>query len=76
MAAMSDYLEQQLRTHIFRTGSFTKPSGLFVALCTAATSDSSTGKITETKADPLDIKIETDPKFKYGDDKVGGEDLN
>jgi hypothetical protein len=48
MAAMSDYLEQQLRTHIFRTGSFTKPSGLFVALCTAATSDSSTGStITE-----------------------------
>jgi hypothetical protein len=38
--------------------------------------DNFTGKITETKADPLDIKIETDPKFKYGDDKVGGEDLN
>jgi hypothetical protein len=38
--------------------------------------DNFTGKITETKADPLDIKIETDPKFKYGDDKVGGEDIN
>lgn len=38
--------------------------------------DNFTGKITETKTDPLDIKIETDPKFKYGDDKVGGEDLN
>lgn len=36
--------------------------------------DNFTGQITETKATLLDIKIETDPKFQYGDDKVGGED--
>lgn len=36
--------------------------------------DNFTGEITETKAVPLDIKTETDPKFQYGDDKVGGED--
>jgi hypothetical protein len=36
--------------------------------------DNFTGQITETQAGQLDIKIETDPKFKYGDDKVGGED--
>lgn len=34
--------------------------------------DNFTGQITEIKSSPLDIKIETDPKFKYGDDKVGG----
>ena len=43
MAAMSDYLEVELRKHIFRTGSFTKPTVLAVALCTAATTDASTG---------------------------------
>lgn len=48
MSAMSDYLEAELRKHIFRTGSFTKPAALYVALCTAATSDSDTGStITE-----------------------------
>lgn len=43
MAAMSDYLENELIKHIFRTGSFTKPTVLAVALCTAATTDSQTG---------------------------------
>lgn len=43
MAAMSDYLEVELIKHIFRTGSFTKPTVLAIALCTAATSDSQTG---------------------------------
>ena len=43
MSAMSDYLEGEVIKHIFRTGSFTKPTVLAVALCTAATSDSQTG---------------------------------
>lgn len=48
MASMSDYLEVELRKHIFRTGSFTKPTALYICLCTAAPSDSSTGStITE-----------------------------
>lgn len=48
MANMSDYLEVELRKHIFRTGSFTKPTNLYICLCTAAPSDSSTGStITE-----------------------------
>ena len=37
--------------------------------------DNFTGLVTVTTVDPLDIKIETDPQFKYGDDKVGGEDF-
>jgi hypothetical protein len=40
---MSDYLEVQLRAHIFRTASFTKPSGLFVSLHTADPTDAGTG---------------------------------
>ena len=45
---MSDYLEGQIIDHIFRTSSFTKPTTIAIALCTAATSDSDTGStITE-----------------------------
>jgi len=43
MSAMSDYLEVELRKHIFRTGSFTKPTVLAVALYTAAPSDAGGG---------------------------------
>lgn len=43
MAAMSDYLELQILTHIFRTGSFTKPTTIAIALFTAAPSDSGGG---------------------------------
>lgn len=64
MSAMSDFLEVELRKHVFRTGSYTKPTVLRVALATGATSDSQTGAtITEvtnansyarTGPDPLD----------------------
>lgn len=43
MANASDYLEVELVRHIFRTGSFTKPTTLAVALFTAAPSDSGGG---------------------------------
>ena len=43
MASLSDYLEVELRKHIFRTGSFTKPTVLAVALFTGAPSDSGGG---------------------------------
>lgn len=43
MANASDYLEVSLRTHIFRTGSWTKPTVLAVALFTATPSDSGGG---------------------------------
>lgn len=45
---LSDYTKNQLRTHLFRTGSFTKPTALYYCLLTAAPTDSSTGStITE-----------------------------
>lgn len=43
MAKMSDYLEGQLRAHIFRTASFTKPTALYVSLHTADPTDAGTG---------------------------------
>ena len=43
MSAASDYLEGELRKHLFRTGTFTKPSTLAICLLTSAPSDSSTG---------------------------------
>jgi len=38
-AQASDYLENKLIDHLFRTGTFAKPAGLYVALFTAAPSD-------------------------------------
>lgn len=66
MAAMSDYLEVELRKHIFRTGSFPKPSALYVALFTAAPSDAgggtevSGGGYARVQRDPLDANWTAD----------------
>ena len=49
MTAMSDYLESQLITHLFRGGTYTKPTVLALALCTAAVSDTHTGALTSTE---------------------------
>lgn len=43
MAHMSNYLENKLIDHLFRSTSFTAPTTLAVALCTAAPDDTSTG---------------------------------
>lgn len=43
MSKMSDYLEVQLRAHIFRTASFTKPTVLAVSLHTADPTDAGSG---------------------------------
>jgi hypothetical protein len=43
MANMSDYLEGQLRAHIFRTASFTKPTALWVSLFTVTPADAGGG---------------------------------
>ena len=43
MSAFSDYLEGKLIDHIFRTGSFTKPTTLAIALLTTGAVDSDTG---------------------------------
>jgi len=43
VAQASDYLENKLIDHIFRTATFAKPTGLFVGLLTAAPSDAGGG---------------------------------
>lgn len=43
MSAMSDYLENKLIDHIFRDTAYTKPTTIYVALFTAAPSDSGGG---------------------------------
>jgi hypothetical protein len=43
MAQMSNYLEDQLRNHIFRSATFLKPTALYIALHTADPTDAGTG---------------------------------
>jgi hypothetical protein len=43
MSAMSDYLEAALLNHVFRTTAYTQPTNVYVALFTAAPSDSGGG---------------------------------
>lgn len=43
MSQATDYLEDQIRAHIFRTGSFTKPASLDVALYTATPGETGGG---------------------------------
>lgn len=43
MSHASDYLETQIGTHLFLTGSWTKPDALYVALFTVEPADAGTG---------------------------------
>jgi len=43
MTQASDYLENKLADHIVGTTSFTMPANVYIALCTAAPTDVSTG---------------------------------
>lgn len=43
MSQMSDFLEVEVRKHVFRTGSYTKPTGLTIHLYTAAPGDTGGG---------------------------------
>lgn len=43
MANMSNFLEDSLASHIFRTDSFAKPTTIAIALLTAAANETSTG---------------------------------
>ncbi len=51
MSAMSNYLEGEIIKHIFRTGTFTKPSVIAIALVTASVTDSDTGSTITEVAD-------------------------
>lgn len=60
MSAMSDYLEGQIRAHIFRTATFAKPTVIAIALFTAAPGEAgggtevSGGSYARVSLNPLD----------------------
>lgn len=43
MSSASNYLEEQIGTHLLRTGSWTKPAAIYVALFTAMPGEDGTG---------------------------------
>jgi hypothetical protein len=43
MSSASNYLEEQIGTHLLRTGSWTKPAALYVALFTTLPAEAGTG---------------------------------
>jgi hypothetical protein len=45
MPRMTNYLESGLIQHLFRTGSFTKPTVIAIALCSGAVVDTDTGAL-------------------------------
>jgi hypothetical protein len=49
MTALTNYTENQIINHVFRTGSFVKPTGLWVGLILSAT-DLEAGLVTEVSA--------------------------
>jgi len=75
MANMSNYLENKLIDHIFRGTSYTAPSTLAVALCTAAPNDTSTGAtITEVADSNGYERTELAPDDANWTDTAGGTD--
>lgn len=60
MSAMTDFLEGELIKHVFRTGSYTKPTVLAIALYTAAPGEAgggtevTGGSYARVQRDPLD----------------------
>lgn len=74
MANMSNYLENQLVDHIFRTSSFTKPSVLAIALVTSAANDSQTGAtISEVPDSNSYARVQLNPLDANWAAPVGGD---
>lgn len=74
MSAMSDYLEGILIDHMFRTATFTKPTTIAIALCTAAPVDSDTGSLTskEVANSNAYARATLNPSNSNWDDDAGG----
>jgi len=43
MGSFSDYLENELLDHVFKTGAYTQPTNLYIALCKSTIADDDTG---------------------------------
>ncbi|WP_020161249.1 phage tail fiber protein [Methylobacter marinus] len=70
MSAFTNYLEEEILKHIFRTGSFTKPAALYVGLMTAV-SDGETGTVAEVSGGGY-ARVSVAPDDSNWDAAVGG----
>lgn len=70
MSAFTNYLEEEILKHIFRTGSFTKPAALYVGLMTAV-SDGEAGTVTEVSGGGY-ARVAVAPGDANWDAAVGG----
>lgn len=61
MAEFSNYLEEQILTHLFRTSTFTKPSTIYIAACTAAPTDTDTGSTITEPAGGSYARVQLNP---------------
>lgn len=43
MGSFSNYLENELLDHVFKTGDYSSPTNLYIALCTSTPDDADTG---------------------------------
>lgn len=43
MGSFSDYLELEILDHVFKTGAYTQPTNLYIALCKSTIADDDTG---------------------------------
>jgi len=49
MGSFSDYLELELLDHVFKTGAYTQPSNLYIALCKSTVEEDDTGSTLPTE---------------------------
>lgn len=61
MASMSDYLEVELRKHLFRTGSYTKPAALWIALFTTTPGEAGGGTEVTKAGGTGYLRVQRDP---------------
>lgn len=54
MPTATAYIRNELRKHLFRTGSFTKPSAFYIGLLTNETTEVSGGGYARAQLDPSD----------------------
>ena len=73
MDALSDYLESGLLHHVFRGGSFAKPSNISIALTSGVPNDSQTGTTIEEVSSGDGTTLSGYSRFTLGDPSSVGD---
>ena len=77
MANLSDYLENELLKHLFRTATFTKPTDCAISLASADPTDAGTGAShNELSSTGSYARVEVDPSDSNWDSPSGGATAN